>query len=329
MVQFAMKPQKVEISYKTIIFTALLVIGLYLTWLLRGLILILFICLLLTEALNPTITKLEKLKIPRTLGILLVYLIIIAVISFSVASVVPIFVAQTSGLIKTLPGTLANIRIFGASAIDLSSQFKIIESLPSEIAQTALSLFSNLAIGLLTLIITFFLLHERNRVNIYSQKVFSAGGQVKVTKIINLLEHRLGKWFNSFLLLMLIIGLLSYLAYVIIGLNYAVPLAIIAGLSEIIPIIGATVAIALAGLVGLTISPLTALITVLVCILIHSVINNILTPKIMKETIGLNPLVSILVMTIGAELAGATGAILAIPIFLTIQIIFEVLLEKK
>jgi len=329
MIQFAMTPQKIEISYKTIIFTAILGIGLYLTWFLRGLILLLFICFLLTEALNPTVTKLEKLKIPRTLGILFVYFAILAILSFSVASIVPVFVQQTAGLIKTLPGTLENIKIFGTSAIDLSGQLKIIETLPSEIAQTVMSIFSNLAIGFLILVITFLLLHERNRVDNYAKKAFGAGGQVKVAKIINLLESRLGKWFNSFLLLMLIIGLLSYLAYVIIGLDYAVPLAIIAGLSEIIPILGATVAIALAGLVALNISPLAALITVLICIVIHTVINNIVTPKIMKDAVGLNPLVTILVMVIGAELAGAIGAILAIPVFLTIQIISEVLIEKK
>lgn len=329
MVQFAMKPEKIEISYKTIIFTAALGISLYLTWLLRGLIVLLFICVLLTVALNPFVTRLEKLKIPRTIGILLMYIIILAALSFTVASIVPIFTEQTSGLIKTLPGTLENIKIFGASAISLSSQFQIIGALPSEIAQTAFSVFSNIAIGFLTLVITFFMLHEWNHLDAHSLRVFGTSGQIKVSKIIKLLELRLGKWFNGFLLMMLIIGVISYLAYIIIGLNYAVPLAIIAGISEIIPVVGAIIAIALAGLVALTISPLTALITVLVCIVIHTVINNVVTPNVFKETVGLNPLISILAMTVGAELSGAVGAILAIPVFLTIQIVVEVLFEKR
>jgi len=324
-----MTPQKIEISYKTIVFTAVLGIGLYLAWLLRGLILLLFICLLLTETLNPAVTRLQKLKIPRTLGILLLYLIIFAILSFSIAGIVPIFVTQTSGLIKTLPGTLENFKIFGTSAVDLSNQFKIIETLPSEIAQTALSVFSNLAVGFLVLVITFFLLHERNRVDSYSQRAFGSGGQVKVAKIINLLENRLGKWVNGLILQMLVIGLLSYLVYVIIGLNYAVPLAIIAGILEIIPIIGAVIAVSLASLVALNISPLIMLIVVMTGVVIHLIINNLITPKIMKEAVGLNPLVTILLMTIGVELAGATGIILAIPIFLTLQIVTEVLLEKK
>jgi predicted PurR-regulated permease PerM len=324
-----MTPQKIEISYKTIIFTIIFGVGLYFTWQLRGLIILLYICFLLTVVLNPTITKLEKRKIPRTISILLIYAVILAIISFSVASIIPVLVEQSSGLIKTLPSLLENFRIFGASAIDLSKQFQVIESLPSEITQAVLSVFSNIAIGFLILIITFFLLHERNHFSEYNRKIFGTSGEIKANKIINLLEERLGKWVNSLLIVILIVGASSYLVYLILGLSYAVPLAIIAALLEIIPVVGAVIAIGLAALVALNISPLIALILIIICALIRFVTGNIVTPKVMKETIGINPLITILVMTIGVELAGATGLILAIPVFLTIQIIAEVLLEKK
>jgi predicted PurR-regulated permease PerM len=329
MVQFAMKPQKVEISYKTIIFTALLGIGLYIAWIFRDIFLLLFVCLLLTEALNPTISKLEKLKIPRTLAIIIVYLVILAIISVSIAGIIPIFVEQTPGLIQALPNALQNFKIFGTPAIDFSSQFKLLESLPSEIAKTAVSLFSNLLTGLLTLVITFYLLHERKNIDRYSLNFFGNLGREKVLKIINLLENRLGSWVTGELLLMTIIGLLSYVAYFILGLNYAVPLAIVAGLMEIVPNIGPIITTIIAGLVGLTISPLTALLTVLAGLIIHQSENNFITPKIMKEAVGLNPLITILAIAMGAKLAGIIGAVLAIPVFLTIQIIVSVLMEKK
>jgi len=328
MVQFSMKPQKIEISYKTIIFTVLVAIGLGVLWILRDLILLFFVCFLLMEALNPTVTKLEKLKIPRTLGIFIVYLIVIAVISFSIAGIVPIFIEQTSGLVQTLPNTLQNIKIFGTSAIDFSTQFKLLESLPSEVAKAALSVFSNIFTGLLTLVITFYLLHERRHFDRYIVKIFGAKGQGKATKIINLLETRLANWVNGELLLMTVIGLMSYVAYLFLGLNYAVPLAIIAGLMEIVPNIGPIITTGIAGLVALTISPLTALLTILAGMIIHQSENNFITPKIMKETVGLHPLVTIMAIAIGAKLAGIPGAVLAVPIFLTIQIIAGVLIEK-
>ena len=329
MVQFAMKPQKIEISYKTIIFTALLIIGLYVVWIFRDIFLLLFVCVLLTEALNPIISKLEKIKIPRSLAIILVYLVILAIISVSIAGVIPIFVEQSSGLIKTLPEIFQNLKIFGTSAVDFSSQFKLLESLPAEIAKTAVSLFSNLLTGLLTLVITFYLLHERKHIDRYSLKFFGDQGRVKILKISNLLESRLGSWVVGELLLMTIIGVLSYIAYFILGLNYALPLAVIAGLLEIVPNIGPIVASILAALVGLTISPLTALFAVIAGLIIQQTENNFITPKIMKEAVGLNPLVTILAITMGAKLAGVIGAVLAVPVFLTIQIVVGVLVDKK
>ena len=324
-----MKPQKIEISYKTIVFTVLLLLGIYTTWFFRDIILLLFVCMLLTEALNPTVSKLEKLKIPRTLAIIMVYLVVIAIIGVSIAGIVPIFVEQTPGLIQAIPQALQNIKIFGASAIDFSSQFKLIESLPSEIAKTAVSLFSNLLTGLLTLVITFYLLHERKKLDDYTAKFFGENGREKFIRIITLLEKRLGSWVTGELMLMTIIGLLSYIAYFILGLKYAVPLAIIAGLLEIVPNIGPILTAVIAGLVGFTVSPLTALFAVLAGMIIQQTENNFITPKVMKETVGLNPLVTIVVISMGAKLAGVVGAILAVPVFLTIQIIVSVFWEKK
>lgn len=324
-----MKPQKIEISYKTIVFTVLLLLGIYTTWFFRDIILLLFVCVLLTEALNPTVSKLEKLKIPRTLAIIMVYLVVIAIIGVSIAGIVPIFVEQTPGLIQAIPQALQNIKIFGASAIDFSSQFKLIESLPSEIAKTAVSLFSNLLTGLLTLVITFYLLHERKKLDDYTAKFFGENGREKFIRIITLLEKRLGSWVTGELMLMTIIGLLSYIAYFILGLKYAVPLAIIAGLLEIVPNIGPILTAVIAGLVGFTVSPLTALFAVLAGMIIQQTENNFITPKVMKETVGLNPLVTIVVISMGAKLAGVVGAILAVPVFLTIQIIVSVFWEKK
>ncbi len=324
-----MKPQKIEISYKTIIFTVLLLVGIYITWFFKDIILLLFVCVLLTEALNPTVSKLEKLKIPRTLAIIIVYLIMLIVVSVSIAGIIPIFVEQTPGLIQAIPQALQNIQILGTSVFDFSSQFKLIESLPADIAKTAVSIFSNLLTGLLTLVITFYLLHERKQLDDYSAKYFGEKGKEKVSRIIDLLEKRLGSWVTGELMLMIIIGLLSYIAYFILGLKYAVPLAIIAGLLEIVPNIGPIITAILAGLVGLTISPLTALFAVIAGLIIQQTENNFITPKVMKETVGLNPLITILAISMGAKLAGIVGAVLAVPVFLTIQIVVSVLWEKK
>jgi len=277
------------------------------------------------EALHPTVSKLQKFKIPRPIAILILYILILAFVSFSVAGVVPLLVEQTNGLVNTLPDAIANFSFFGASAIDLSSQFKILENIPGEIAKTVVSLFSNVFSAFVILVITFYLLLERQNFDDYSFNFFGIKGKDKALKIFGLLEKRLGSWLNAEVLLMTIIGLLSYLAFLLLGLPYAVPLAILAGLLELIPNIGPTVSAVLAGLVGLTVSPLTGVLAVLAGVLIQQLENNFIVPKIMKETVGINPLVTILLLASGAKLGGIIGAVLAVPIYLTVHSVLQVL----
>lgn len=324
-----MKNKKIEISYKNIIFTVLFLLGLVVLWQIRTLIVLLFISFVLMEALNPAVTRLEKYKIPRPVGILILYIIILSVISFVVAGIIPILTEQTAGLIQTFPQALKNIKIFGSDAIDLSSQFKILENIPGGIAKVAISVVSNVISSFIILFLTFYLLLEKKNFSKYGYDFFGEIGKEKMLNIIGQLELRLGSWVNAEILLMTIIGVLSYIGYTILGLRYAVPLAIFAGLLEAVPSIGPTVATALAALVGFTISPLTGVLAIIVGTLIQQLENNIIVPRIMKKTVGFNPLVTILLIASGAKLGGVIGAILALPLFLTFETIFKVLIEKK
>lgn len=324
-----MKNKKIEISYKTIVFTILFLLALIILWQVRALIVLLFVSFVLMEVLNPAVTRLEKYKIPRPLGIFILYVIILTVISFVVAGIVPILVEQTTGLIKTLPEALKNIKIFGSSAIDLSSQFKILENIPGEIAKTAISLVSNVISGFVVLFLTFYLLLEKKNFAKYSFDMFGEKGKQKVIAIIENLESRLGSWVRAEMFLMTIIGLISYLGYVLLGLNYSIPLAIFAGLLEAVPSIGPTVATAVAALVGFSISNPVGIFTIIVGIIIQQLENTLIVPRIMKQTVGFNPLVTILLIASGAKLGGVMGAILALPFFLTLQTIFKVLVDKK
>jgi len=320
-----MKTQRIEISSKTIIFTVLFLLALNLLWSIRAIIILFFVCFIFMEILNPSVSWLEKHKFPRPLAIITLYLLILTVFSFALAGIVPILVQQTSGLISALPSLLKNTHFFGISAVDWSSQFMILDNLPKNIARAAVSIFSNIFSAFVFFIITFYLLMERKNFTKYSFIFFGKQGKNKALNIISHLEKRLGSWFNAEIVLMTIIGLVSYLGYLVLGLNYAVPLAIIAGLLEIVPNIGPTISTILAAVVGLSISPLTAVLAIIWGILVQQLENNLIVPKIMNKTIGLNPLITILILLVGAKLAGVSGAVLAIPVYLTIESVVKVL----
>ncbi len=101
-----MAPTKVEISYKTIIFTVLFLIGLLFLYKITSLLLLLFIAIIFMAALSPIVDRLEKYRIPRSLATLLIYLIILATIFFGVASLIPTLVEQSTRFLSLLPQTI-------------------------------------------------------------------------------------------------------------------------------------------------------------------------------------------------------------------------------
>lgn len=324
-----MKPQRIEISYKTIVFTFAFVLGLLLLWQIRSILILLFVSLVFMEAINPTVNRLQRAGLPRVAGIILVYIFVVLLASIAVAGIIPILVQQTSGLLQVLPSILQDIRFMGFNAIDLSSQFRLLETIPSEIARTVISLFSNIFNGFVILVITFYLLIERSRLDDYAARIFGRHGQIKVRNIFDELEIRLGNWVNGQLVLMTVIGILSYLGYGLIGLNYALPLALIAGLLEIVPNIGPFVATALAGLVGLSTSPLVALLAIIWGIIIQQAENNFIVPKIMRTAVGIHPVITILTIATGGTLAGVAGALLAVPVYITIETVVKAFYTKN
>jgi len=298
---------------------------------LKTVFLMFFFCLLLMEILNPIVSWLEKHKIKRSLAIIFVYIAIIAVVSVSFAGIIPIFIEQTNGFIKAFPSilnNLKNIKLFGSIPLDMTSGLTILNNLPGNVTRTAVSIFSNAFSTLLVFAITYYLLLERINVETYFGRIFGDKGVKKSHEFMALLENRLGHWVNAQLLLMIIVGILSYIGYTLIGLNYALPLAIIAGLLEVLPNIGPTVTAIVAGIVGFAVSPIIALSALIIGIVVNQVENLFLVPRIMKNNIGLQPVLTIFILIIGAKLGGLGGAILALPTFLTLETIYKTFIEK-
>lgn len=283
------------------------------------------------EILNPLVIWLERHKIRRSLAIILVYIVFIAVISFSLAGIIPVFIAETNGFIQAFPSILNNLRnfkIFETIPLNFSNGISFFSNLPGNVTRTAVSIFSNLFTTILMFVVTFYLLLERINVETYFGKFFGEKGIRKSHEFMSLLEKRLGHWVNAQLILMVIVGILSYIGYKIIGLNYALPLAIIAGLLEILPNVGPTITAIIAGIVGFAISPITGLLALVVGLIVNQLENIYITPKIMKNNIGLQPVLTIFILLVGAKLGGFGGAVLAIPTFLTLETIYRTFFRK-
>jgi predicted PurR-regulated permease PerM len=170
---------------------------------------------------------------------------------------------------------------------------------------------------------------ERQNLDYYLTLLFGKGNEGKIESVINEIERRLGGWVRGEIVLMTFVGILSYIGFRIIGLRYALPLAILAFLLEIIPNVGPILAAFPAVLIGLTISPFHGVAAAALGFLVQQIENSILVPRVMKQTAGVNPLITILSLAVGFKLAGVGGAILAVPIFIVLEVVASAVSRSK
>ncbi len=279
-----------------------------------------FVATILMSALNPLVTKVEKKGIPRYVAIFLVFVLILLILMGTVAAVVPPLIEQTSSLINKIPATVDRLGIYSINQQVISDQFG---SIPSNIARFIIGIFSNV-ISLLTLfVVTFYLLAERENLHRYLVVFFGDHKkEERAEKLINQIEHQIGGWVRGQVALMVIIGLFSYIGLRILGVNFALPLSLLAGFLELIPNIGPMIALIPAVLIASSTSTVTALATAALYFLIQQFENNIIVPKIMQKAVGVKPLTTIISLMVGIKLAGVLGAILAIPTYIVVKILF-------
>ncbi len=315
-------PRKIEISHRTIIFITIFILGLRLVVQIKDVLLMLFVSFIIMSALNPGVDHLEKLKIPRALAILMLYLLLFVVVGVTLGTVIPPLVSQTGNLLLSLPDALSRIAIFHDNQQAITEQvLGQIGSLPQDLLRVTVNLFGNILSIFTVLVISYYLLLERANLNKYLAILLGKNSPDRVLKTINEIERRLGGWVRGELVLMLAVGLVTYVGLLILGIDNALPLAIIAGLLEIVPNIGPTLSAVPAILIALTIHPVKAVATGALYFLVQLVENHALVPNIMRRAVGVNPLVSIVGLIIGLKIYGPMGAIVSIPVIIVIHTI--------
>jgi len=307
----------VEISTKTIVFTLLLLIGIWLLYQIKDILFGFFIALILVGALNPTVTKLERKGFPRWLAILVIYIFLLSFLVGVLAGLVPPLIQQIRELGKSIPQLGEKLPFLPSDFV--VTQLKGVGDVSSSVFRLTVSIFSNTLSLLAILVITFYALLEHKNLDKYLFDLFGQKGEVKGRRVIRKIENVLGEWVRAEVILMAFVGVLSYLGFLLLRLEFALPLALLAGLLEILPNVGPVLAAVPAIIVGLSISPLIGLATLAWCFLVQQIENNFLVPQIMKSTVGVNPVITLLSLAVGFRLAGVGGAMLAIPIYLTVK----------
>lgn len=293
----------------------------------REVLVALFVSYILMAAISPYVDFLRKKGVPKYVAVIVPYLFALAFVFLIIISLLPFFIAQIGLFFSRFPVYLnQDVRILG---IDIdSSQLNIIAASELEnIGRNALALTSKLFGGVFSAIsilaVSFYLLLYKDTVRKNFVSLFSKKSQQRVEQTTIQIEERLGGWIRGQIVLSGFIGVLTWLVLTILGVDFALSLAVIAGLLEIIPTIGPIIAAIPAIIVAINSSLFLAIVVAVSYFLIQLFENNVLVPRIMERAVGLNPIVIIIGIIIGGKLLGIPGALLAIPFISLLVVVYK------
>ncbi|MEK7495300.1 MAG: AI-2E family transporter [Patescibacteria group bacterium] len=312
-------PQKIEISSKTIIFTIGFILLLGVIWLIKDLIFSLFIAFIIAGALRQPVDFLEKKKIHRSIASFVIYFIFVSMIFYLFVLIIPPLVGEIIVLFKNLPLIVNKVSPVFSTNSNLNFLSSNIPSLANETINLIKSAFSNVIFVTSTLFFGFYFILEKNIVSRLLGNFFDDVELNRINLIAERAQKRMSSWFWGEIILMIVVGTMTYIGLNIIGMKYALALAVLAGLLEVVPNLGPITSSIPAILIGFSYSPVLGFYCAILYLVVQQLENNLIVPVVMKKATGLHPIVTLVVMVVGGKLAGIMGVLLAIPLTIFIE----------
>ncbi|WP_226002572.1 AI-2E family transporter [Paenibacillus sp. BJ-4] len=292
---------------------------------------------------NPLIDVLERNKVKRIYSIIVLYLLIIGIIAVVITSVVPVIRDQIQGLVQNVPAYSEQVqqqfeKLIGS---DFVNQFQnTIQINPSELASKVsekLSAFINNAwagvgsfLGVITEtvlaiatvpFILFYLLKDGRKLPHSVLKMFPPMFRKETDRIMTEMNHQVSSYIRGQIIVSFCIGVLLYIGYLIIGLDYSLTLAVIASFTSVVPYLGPVIAITPALIVALVTSPVMLLKMVIVWTIVQLIEGKFISPQIMGKSLRVHPITIIFVILTAGNLFGVVGIILAVPGYAVLKVI--------
>lgn len=305
----------IVISPRSIAHFTLIPLALYFLWYIRDLLFSLLIAFILMSALRPAAAYLVRKQVPRGLAVGLVYLGFVLVFIALVSIIIPPIVTETSSLIRNLPIIIQQALPQNTAIADLSQWTQFLPN-ATNIFGFITGVFSNTLFVLTTFFFSLYFLLEENLFDRFLHKYIHKSLADKIVSALITAEKRMTSWFWGEIALMTVVGVLTYLGLTIIGIRYALPLAVLAGLLEVVPNVGPVISAIPAILLGFGYSYFSGFSALALYIIVQQLENHLIVPLIMRKAVGINPVITLLALLIGGRVGGVLGLLLAIPIIL-------------
>lgn len=350
-----------EISAASVARSTVVILGLlaaaYFLRSISDILVIFFVAFLLAAGMEPAIDYLYKKRVPRAVAVILFYILTLAFLGYVVSTIFPILAKQISELAGKAGQVLANLSHIPEDSLPFSdsinhslSQFftsvnaqELVNQLDSNLQVFAQQLFalggnlwqfihvvSNGIVNLiLVLILGFFMTVEKHALENFVLSLFPVKHSQYAADRIVAMKKKIGHWLRAMLILMLSIGVSVYIGLLILGVEYAAILAIIAGLLEVVPVLGPPLSLLLALPIVANQSGVLTLWVIGLYIVVQQLEGHILVPIIMKRVTGLSSIAVIFALLVGARFLGIVGIILSIPVATMLSMFLDDYLGKK
>ena len=313
-------------------------------WEVRSALMLVYISALIAIGLSPVVNAIERKRlmrqrVPRWAAILVIYLCIIGVIVAVGILVIPPIIMQARGLAMELPRLLHQGQQWlinhGLLTREISAQEAVQQTAGSSGAQDTIGLIIGGVIGFVggvfgvitMLVLTFYFLVDSSGLVTVFNRLFPREKRAQVEDACRRVTNKVSAWLGGQLLLGGIIGSTAAVGLGLMGVPFFYVLALIAGLGEMIPIVGPILSAVPAIAVALSVKPTLALGVIAFFFAQQQLENHLLVPKIMQRQVGISPVFVIVALLIGGSLLGVIGAILAVPTAAILQVLFEELMN--
>ncbi|MFJ5623701.1 AI-2E family transporter [Peribacillus loiseleuriae] len=292
---------------------------------------------------NPVVIFLTNQRVPKGLAILLIFVLFVGIIAILSSLIGPALTKQITDLVNNLPEYIGQGREFfdnflaskqyqwflNQNYVSLdkmeTSLINFVKELPSYLTTSLSSVFSvvtNITLTIVTVpFVLFYMLKDGHKFPHAIAKFIPAHYRREGITLLGETAATLSTYIQGQFLVCLFVGVATFIGYLIIDLPYAIVLALIGALTNIIPYVGPFLGAAPAVIVGLIDSPIQAGIVIIVVVIVQQLDSNLISPLVIGKKLNTHPLTIIFVLLVAGNLAGILGMILAIPTYSVIKTI--------
>jgi predicted PurR-regulated permease PerM len=311
-------------------------LGTLAVWIARGILVRVLVAMFFAVSLDPAVRFLERRGLRRGWAVLLIFALALAVVVAFLISVIPQLVTQFQSLLDDLPGYVTDLsqrfrgfRILDRQ-LDLTAQLRgLASSLPGRLGSGLLGftgrLFGALFGALTILVLTIYFMLDLPRLRHGLVRLFPPARRARSGEIVELVFSKVGDYMIGNILISIVAGSVAYVALLLLGVPFALPLAILVAFFDLVPMVGATlgavVCVAVAVL-AVDIWP-AGVLTAVYFTIYQQVENYLIAPRILRSAVDVSASAVLLAGLVGATVLGLIGALMAIPVAAAIKVLYD------